>query len=195
MNKIARILLLFIFPLSVLANDFTLEHLMSMLAAQTKLEAQFKEQKFDSYLEIPITSRGQVIFIAPDYLKKTSKGASTQSLVLKGDQITISMKEGESKTFAIDQQPEMRAITESFRSTLSGDLETLMKFYTTKLTGQQNQWELLLTPIDKNISRAVKEIQFSGKNNQVVEVVTRFNNGDYSILEFSPTATPDNNNQ
>jgi hypothetical protein len=195
MKHIIQLLFFFITFSSVQASDFTLEHLMALLASQTELKAQFKEQKFDSFLEIPLTSRGQVTFLAPHYLEKKNAGPSAQSFTLNGDKVTVSIKNKETKTFSIEQQPEIRAFTESFRSTLSGDLETLKKFYDVKLSGQIDQWDLQLKPINKNISRAIREIQFTGQNNRIAQVITRYRNGDYSVMEFFPDKSLDTGNE
>lgn len=195
MKHISLLFALLITSISIEAKDLTLEQLMTMLASQPRLEAQFKEKKFDSFLEIPIDSSGKVSFIAPDYLEKTIKKPSLQSFILNGDKITVSIRDKEAKTYSIEQRPEIKAFTESFRSTLSGDLKTLREYYDVKLTGQLDQWKLQLKPINKIISRTIETIQFVGQQKHFTQVITNHRNGDYSVMDFFPDKNPDIDNE
>ncbi len=194
-NHFTLFLVLLIISLSARANDFSLTQLMNALSSQPRLMAKFKEEKYDNFLEIPLISTGQVSFTAPDYLNKTINKPSLQSFILDGDKITISIRGKESKTYSVDQRPEIRAFTESFRSTLSGDRETLEKYYDVRLTGHFNQWELQLKPIKKDMSKFIKTILFTGHQNQILQITTHYRNGNYSVMSFFSMEMPDAGNE
>ncbi len=194
-NHFTVLFVLLILSLSARANDFSLIQLMNALASQPRLMANFKEEKYDNFLEIPLVSTGQVSFTAPGYLEKIIKKPSLQSFILDGDKITISIRGKESKTYSVDQRPEIRAFTESFRSTLSGDRETLEKYYDVKLTGQFNQWELQLKPINKDMSKSIETILFTGHQNQIHQITTSYRNGDKSVMSFFSMEKPDVGNE
>ncbi len=194
-NHFTLSLVLLILSLSARASDFSLTQLMNALSSQPRLMAKFKEVKYDNFLEIPLISTGQVSFIAPDYLEKTIHKPSLQSFILDGDKITISIRGKESKTYSVDQRPEIRVFTESFRSTLSGDRETLEKYYDVKLTGHFNQWELQLKPIDKDMSKSIQAILFTGHQNQVLQITTQYRNGNNNVMSFFPMEMPDAGNE
>lgn len=185
MKSFYLLLACILFSLPGQAEDFSLEQLMLLLASQSTVKAEFKEEKFDSFLQIPLLMSGQVSFIAPEYLEKIVHKPSFQSFILNGGKITITVRQQPSKTYSLDQHPEIRAFSESFRSTLSGDLETLQIFYDVKLTGQADDWTMQLRPINKSISKAIKKIQFNGKHEQLNRVTTWQRSGDYSVMTFN----------
>lgn len=191
MKSIYLVFVFLIVSLSAQAEDFSLDQLMLLLGSQSRLKAQFREEKIDNYLEIPMILTGEVSFVAPDYLEKTIQKPSHQSFVLNGDKITISTRKQEAKTYSLEQHPEVRAFSASFISTLSGDLKALQRYYDIKLSGHSAQWEMQLKPINKSISRVIEKIQFSGQQGQLMKVTTWHRSGDYSVMEFLPVSNPD----
>lgn len=182
--SISLLLVSLLFSVSAQADDFTLDQLMPLLASQKTLQAEFTEEKFDSYLELPLLLKGQVSFKAPHYLEKIIHTPVPQSFILDGDLITIKDKHNKAKQYALDRHPEIRAFAESFRSTLAGDLESLGLYYNVRLSGQLEEWVMQLIPANRKISRAIKEIIINGTQHQLSSVITRQHNGDYSVMTF-----------
>ena len=168
----------------VFADTFSLPELMQTLGQRTSLQADFKETKIDSYLEIPISYSGKVEYKAPDYLKKITREPFLQSFILDRDQVTIAIKQQPAKTYSMNEHPQLKAFAASFLSVLSGDLDRLRKYYAATLTCNEASWTITLKPLDSEISKYIESMQFSGKQSHLIEVTTWYQSGDKSKMEF-----------
>lgn len=180
--KLLPLYILFISP--VQANSLMLDELLSVISQRGSFETAYKEEKMDDFLEIPIYMTGTVSFVAPDYVKKTVGTPVNQWFELNGEVITIAINNGEEKTYSVNELPEIRILFESFRSILSGDADSLKKYYTVELTGNINQWQIDLTPRNKKLSYRLGSMLFSGRGKYILQVVTTMRNGNNSIMEF-----------
>ena len=147
---------------SSFAADWALPDLMKLLAQQKSGKANFVEKKYIGILDKPIESSGELSFDAPDRLEKRTLKPRQESMILDGDKLTITMHEKRPVNLRLQDHPEVSALIESIRGTLSGDKVALERNYTVVLRGAQAKWQLTLVPVLGEVTKVVRQIQISG---------------------------------
>jgi Outer membrane lipoprotein carrier protein LolA-like len=168
------------------APAWTINELMHGLAQVKKSRATFVERKFISILKTPLEYSGTLIYIAPGHLEKFTLLPKPESMVLDQNNLVVQSGEAHQKrTLSLQDYPAIWAFVESFRSTLSGDIATLNRFYHVTLEGHPKQWLLILRPVDDKMKSLVSEIRISGSLEQISTIETRESGGDHSVMSIS----------
>jgi outer membrane lipoprotein-sorting protein len=168
------------------AADWGVEQLMQALAAVKSSKARFVERKHMAILNAPLESSGTLVYVAPARLEKHTLAPRAESLVLDGEDITITSAEtGQRRTLNLQDYPLIRAFVESIRSTLAGDLSTLTRFYEVELAGSERAWRLTLKPSEPEMQEVVREIRISGESRTISAVETIETNGDRSVMTIT----------
>lgn len=162
--------------------DFNVAQLMDMLSEVREAQAAFIESKYLSLLSAPLVLRGQVSYVAPDYLKKEYDDLGSESYELRGEQLTIESSDGRRREIAIDEHPVLRAFVESYRATLAGDAEALRRYFYLDLSGPVGAWVLRLTPRQGELADYLSAVVMSGQENTVQRVETLEASGDRSVM-------------
>ena len=159
-----------------------LRRLMTSLAGKKEKSAQFKEEKFLKNLEKPLRSEGTLHFQAPDYLEKITAKPEKERLVVKSELVTIFDQQDVSQTLSLDQYPPLKALLNSIRFVLSGNLNALTKNYELDLKGNRNQWNLILVPISVPALEIIDRIVILGEKDNVAKITWVESNGDFTIM-------------
>ena len=168
------------------AADWGVEQLMQALAAVKSSRARFVERKHMAILTAPIESSGTLVYVAPARLEKHTLAPRAESLVLDGEDITITSAEpSQRRMLNLQDYPLIRAFVESIRSTLAGDLPTLTRFYQVELVGSERKWRLTLKPSEPEMQEVVREIRISGESNSIRAIETIESNGDRSVMTIT----------
>lgn len=167
--------------LSSTASALDLPELMKNLSAQKEGRARFVEQKTLSVLNMPIESRGELSFKSPDFLQKKTTQPIQETLTVERDRVILN-RNGKEQVIQLETQPEMRAFIDSLRATLSGDLPTLKKSFSVKLSGPASKWTLSLRPLSANLQRILVEVSIQGRNSEILFIETSMLNGDRTFL-------------
>jgi outer membrane lipoprotein-sorting protein len=169
------------------AAGWQVEELMQSLAQVRSSNARFVERKFLRILSDPLESRGTLSYTAPSHLERLTLTPKAESLILDGDRLTLEDKtRNQRRTLSLQEFPIVWAFVESIRSTLSGDLQKLRRFYDVKLEGDRHDWRLILTPHDSKVRNIVREIRISGREHalRVIEVFeTGGDRSEMTIIE------------
>lgn len=162
-----------------------LPDLMTLLAQQRGGEAGFSEQRFVKGLERPLTASGTLTFAAPDrFVRKTLK-PRLETMAIDGN--TIVMTRGSrSRTFTLDAAPEMVAIIEAFRGTLTGNIQTLQRYFTLALAGSADDWTLGLTPLEPGLAARIRSIRIGGRGAEMNRFEIQLADGDRSLMTIQP---------
>jgi hypothetical protein len=172
--------------LAAAAADWGVEQLMQALAAVKSSKARFVERKHMAILNAPLESSGTLVYVAPARLEKHTLAPRAESLVLDGDDITITSSEpGQRRMLNLQDYPLIRAFVESIRSTLAGDLPTLTRFYEVELAGSERKWRLTLKPGEPGMQEVVREIRISGGSGSISAIETIETNGDRSVMTIT----------
>ena len=170
------------------AQAFTIDQLMRGLAEQGDATVQFKETKHSAFLKAPIELAGELRFRRPDFLERRIRIPAEERYTIDGATLTIERKrDGRTHTMSLDQQPMLRALVDSIRSTLRGDAQALRKFYRLELVGEASGWTLVLLPSDLQLAEFVRVIRMTGgagvlRSMEIVEA-----SGDRTVTWFEGT--------
>jgi hypothetical protein len=140
-------------------------------------------------LTSPLESSGTLSYAAPDKLAKVTTGPVPEAIRLDGDTLSGTHGiDGEKFSVALSEHPEISAVVESIRATLSGDLDTLQRLYLITLGGQASQWQLDMAPRSETVRRLVSAIRISGSGTVLRRVEMLENDGDRSDMDITPDA-------
>ena len=172
--------------LAAAAAGWGVEQLMQTFAAVKSSQARFVERKYLAILNAPLESSGTLVYVAPARLEKHTLAPRAESLVLDGEDVTITSTEpSQRRTLNLQDYPPIRAFVESIRSTLAGDLATLTRFYRVELVGSEHKWRLTLKPSEPEMQEVVREIRISGESGSINAIEIMETNGDRSVMTIT----------
>ncbi len=140
----------------------TIDALMRRLAAVPARRATFTEEKTIAALNAPLRSTGTLAYVRPDRLEKVTQSPSPETLEVAGAQLSITGADGRTHALDLDRQPELRALVDTVRATLAGDLPALRRSYSVGLEGTEAAWRLTLVPTDPRLRRFVRVVRIDG---------------------------------
>jgi outer membrane lipoprotein-sorting protein len=170
-------------------SALALEQLMKDLAQVKSARGTYVERKHLAMLNAPLESSGTLVYVAPGRLEKHMLSPRRESLILDGDQLIIENKDkGQRRTFPLQEHPVLWAFVESVRSTLTGDLATLQRFYEVRLEGDADAWRLRLKPKEVRMRQAASEIRVGGSGTWVSVIEIDEAGGDRSVTTITREA-------
>jgi outer membrane lipoprotein-sorting protein len=171
----------------VQAAGFDLQALMQQLAQTRSGQATFVEDRHVQQLDQTMRSSGRLSFIAPDTFVRETLRPRQDRMAVVGNQLTLS-RGNRSQTVLLDSIPEAAVIVEAIRGTLTGNRETLERYFDTTVQGSAEQWQLDLVPRDARLRGQVTHLRLSGRQAQVREVRMSLADGDSSVMRIEPVA-------
>jgi outer membrane lipoprotein-sorting protein len=170
--------------------DWTLPDLMHSLAQKKSGKASFVEKKYMAILDKPLESSGELSFEAPDRLEKRTLKPHPEVMLLDGDKLTVTLHDKRPLYLRLQDHPEVAALVDSIRGTLSGDQVALEKNYTIEFTGTQNKWQMTLTPVQKAVTKVVSQIRIGGADANLKTITFDQTDGDRSEMMISKVVAP-----
>ncbi len=162
-----------------------LSTLAALLAERKSGEARFTEERFVSGFDSPLRASGVLTFKAPDRFARHTLEPVAESMTVEGN--TITLKRGaRTRQMALDTVPELTALIEAVRATLTGNASTLQRHFTVRVEGAPALWTLTLVPRDARLATQVRELQISGQNADVRSVGLWMAGGDRSLMSVQP---------
>lgn len=181
-RRAALLLVAAALPWPAFAQAFDLTALMSLLAQRKSAEARFTEERTVSSLDSPLYSKGTLSFAAPDRFTRVTTEPRLESMEVVGNTATLK-RGGRTRTLALDTIPELAALVDAVRGTLSGDAATLKKHFRTEVAGDAARWSLALVPTDVGLARQVARIEIVGQRTDVRSIDLRLAGGDRSLMQ------------
>jgi hypothetical protein len=172
------------------AGDWALADLMHLLAQQKSGKASFVEKKYIGILDTPLESSGELSFDAPDRLEKRTLKPRPEAMLLDGDKLTVTMHERRPVNLRLQDHPEIAAVVESIRGTLSGDKDALEKNYTIDFAGVRGKWQLTLAPVQKEVAKVVRQIRIGGADANIKLITFDQVDGDRFEMTISKVVAP-----
>ncbi len=164
---------------------FDLPALTALLAERKSGEARFTEERFVSGFDSPLRASGMLTFKAPDRFARITLEPVAESMVVEGN--TLTLKRGtRTRQMALDTVPELTALVEAVRATLTGNAGTLQRHFTVRVEGGPALWTLTLVPRDARLATQVRELQIAGQNADVRSVALWLAGGDRSVMAVQP---------
>ena len=159
---------------------------MARLAQAPERRATFEEEKRLAALDQPLRSTGTLLYRRPRHLEKRTTYPVPESLVVDGDRLVLTAGQEPPRVVDLGGQPEIRALVDTVRGVLAGDLDTLRRLYDIRAEGTPSAWRLALTPTDPRAARFLRVVRVAGASDQVrgIEVVEA--GGDTQLLRITP---------
>jgi outer membrane lipoprotein-sorting protein len=171
-------------------EDAKLAALMHSLAQVKHARGTFVERKHLAMLDGPLESSGTLAYSAPGRLEKHVLAPRQESMILEGDSLVVENREtGQRRSFALQENAVLWAFVESIRSTLTGDLATLQRFYEVRLEGDKAAWRLRLKPTDRRMRQVASEILVGGSGTWVGRIEIFQTGGDRTVTLISREAS------
>lgn len=168
------------------AEPWGLEDLFARLKQVGSSSARFTEIREVGLLTAPLESSGTLTYRRPDFLEKRTLRPQAESLRLDGDRLTLTQADGASRTLSVSSMPEIQTYVESIRSTLRGDVPTVMRFYEVVLEGTLQDWRMQLTPRAEEARKIVQRIDIDGRDASIRRIELLQADGDRSIMTIQP---------
>lgn len=167
------------------AADWTLDRLMQKLSETRSAHASFVERKSIAMLEQPVESSGELFYTAPDRFEKRTLQPKPEVMRLEGN--TLIVEQGRKKhVLNLDRYPEVAAFVASIRGTLAGDRAALEENFTLSLSGNEQDWTLLLEPKTDRIRKILAEMRIAGSGGTLRSIAIEQADGDGSLMTITP---------
>jgi Outer membrane lipoprotein carrier protein LolA-like len=166
-----------------------LDAVMSLLAIRRHGRVEFIEQQFLAVLDHPVESSGELRYDAPDRLEKRTMLPRAETMVLADGVVTVE-RGARRRVMDLQRYPQVLPFVESIRATLAGDRRALERIFHLEFTGDLQRWSLTLVPLDRQLSRLVKQVRIDGSRDQLLRVEIRQSDGDRSLMTLRTPATP-----
>jgi outer membrane lipoprotein-sorting protein len=170
---------------SFAAESFDLTALAALLAQRKSGEARFEETRLVSGIDGPLFSSGTLSFTAPDAFARHTLRPREESMAVQGNVMTLK-RGGRSRQMTLDAVPELTALVEAMRGTLTGDAAALQKYFTTAVAGNAQGWKLTLVPRDRALGAQVREVVIEGQRGDMRVVSLWLSGGDSSRMTIEP---------
>jgi hypothetical protein len=167
------------------ASTLDLDGLMALLAQRKSGEARFTEERTVSGLDSPLTASGTLSFTAPDRFARYTLAPRAESMEVEGNTLTL-RRGGRTRRLALDAVPELSALADALRGTLSGDGQALARHFRTTVGGSPARWALLLTPLDSRLASQVRTLEIAGQGPDVRSIELLMVGGDRSVMQVEP---------
>jgi hypothetical protein len=162
-------------------RGFDLVRLMELLSRAPGVEVPYTETKYSSLLAEPIVSSGILSYRPPDTVEKSMTAPRKERFRIAGEALIV-VRNGAERRLPLSSQPLLSAFAASLRGVLAGDATLLRSFYRLELEGEEQGWQLVMIPLEVEISRYVERITVSGRGGRIEQIEVREASGDRSVL-------------
>jgi hypothetical protein len=167
------------------ASGFGLERLMALLATRKGGEARFTEERTVAALDTPLRSSGRLSFTAPERFARHTEEPRAESMEVQGN--TVVRRRGErTRRMTLDTVPELAALADALRGTLSGNAAMLQRHFRVTVQGSAERWTMALAPRDAQLARSLLGIEVAGSGADVRSIDMRMAGGDRSLMLVEP---------
>lgn len=168
-----------------LSAAWSLDELMTQLGKVRSGEARFVEQRRIQELDRTLVSSGRLSFTAPDIFVRETLKPRQEKVAVNGGMLTYTYA-GQTRTMPLDASPEGRMMIEAIRGTLTGDLATLERHFTTQMRGDSERWTLELVPREARMRGQVARVTLQGRQASLREMHVLLPDGDESTTRIEP---------
>lgn len=182
--RLALSALLLLFA-QVASAAFGLQDVTALLAKNKSGEARFTEERYVSNIDGPLRAAGVLSFEAPDRFTRSTTEPRTESMEVQGNTLLLK-RSGRTRQMTVDAIPELSALIEAVRGTLTGNAVLLDKFFKTQVEGTAARWTLTLVPRDARLATQVRELKITGLQSEMRSVELWLAGGDRSVMAIDP---------
>ena len=168
--------------------------LIASLARPAPASTAYTEIHFARLLKQPLTLRGQLDYGGAEKLGKRVDSPYKETTTITDGKATIERDGRGAKTFGLDRAPELQGLLASFSALLSGDAETMNRYYVVAHVSKANAWTLDLQPRSASLARHLKDIVIDGRDKEPRCFTMTQGDGDASVMllgDLAATKLPD----
>ena len=158
---------------------------MALLATRKGGEARFTEERTVAGLDSPLQASGTLGFQAPDRFTRATLEPRAESMEVTGNTLVL-RRGGRTRQMMLDTVPELSAMVDAMRGTLTGDAATLRRHFRPTVKGAATLWTLTLVPVESRLANAVRSIEVGGVQADVRSVEVLLSGGDRSMMLIEP---------
>lgn len=126
------------------ADDWTLDALLARLDLPQGQPLTYRQERVSGLLAEPVSTRGEITYRHPGYLRKTTRGGDGERLlVIERGRVRLQGPDG-SRNRALDDMPALQALMGVLDALARGDAAALRRDYRARLTGTPDAWKLTL---------------------------------------------------
>jgi len=162
---------------------------LTQLAARAQGHVAFTEVQQLAMLKQPLTSSGELLYVAPDYLEKRTLKPKAESLILDHG-VLRARRGGREHALELAAYPQVAPFVESIRATLAGDRAALERYFTVDFRGDEARWTLQLVPRAASVAASVRDIQMQGEHDRIRSVQIRQADGDRTQISIGAEISP-----
>ncbi len=171
------------------AGTFDLATLMALLAQRKSGEARFTEERTIAGFDSPLRASGTLSFTAPDRFVRQTLEPRRERMEVAGNQVRLE-RGGRVRQMALDAVPELAALLDGLRGTLSGNGALLAKHFEVRVAGHAGLWTLTLTPRDATLATQVRLMQIVGTAGDLRTVELQMAGNERSLMTIEPATGP-----
>ena len=134
-------------------------------------------------LDVPIRSRGRLVFAPPDKLLRRVDSPFSSEVVIDGDRVEV-RSEGEVQRIDLASQPDLQPLVQSILWVLAGDRESIDRAYQPSFETTSTGWFLQLTPRDPRVAALIAGMRLEGARGVPVSLHVIETSGDRSHTRF-----------
>jgi hypothetical protein len=160
------------------AQALSVGRLQRLLQEAPLADVRFTEVRESRWLAAPIESSG-TMRSSPMMLEKRVERPRPEICRILSDRMQVTAPGSDGvKEVLLDQAPAAAALANTLRRVMAGDLEALNKDFQLKLSGDEREWTLQLTPRQPDVARQLKQIGLQGAGRRLVVIVIQESQGD-----------------
>ena len=143
-------------------TDQSADALIARLAKPAPATVSFTEVRFSKLLRAPLIVSGDLGYAGPESLDRRVTAPYREHTSIRGESVKVEREGEKPRSFALKHAPELRGLLSGFSAMLSGDATSLRKTFDVVLSGNDDSWQLKLTPIDTKARRRLQQIEVAG---------------------------------
>ncbi len=133
-------------------------------------------------LKEPLVLHGQLDYGGADKLGKRVDTPYKETTTIADGKVTIARDGRGSKSFALERAPELQGLLASFSAMLSGDAETMNRYYSIDRSGDEKSWTLTLQPRSADLAKHLKTVVIDGAAKEPRCFTMTQGDGDVSVM-------------
>lgn len=148
------------------SRDQGADALIARLARPAPATISFTEVRFSKLLRAPLIVSGDLGYSGPDSLDRRVTTPYREHTAIRGESVKVERDGEKPRSFALKHAPELRGLLSGFSAMLSGDAASLRQTFNVELSGDDDSWQLKLTPIDTKARRRLQQIDVAGRQSE-----------------------------
>jgi outer membrane lipoprotein-sorting protein len=175
------------------AVDTQLAERLSRIAQESGSSLLFEEYRSSSLFAEPVVYTGRLTLDEPGQsLTKWIDSPEPGRMTLTVNDVETQTGEGPVRRMSLRQRPEMSAFVASMLALMQGDAASLTPVFDIEYSETpEDQWQLVLLPVERRLKGRVSELRISGQAGQI-EVIQTIN-ADETVQRMEIIHDPANN--